>query len=512
MSVVLPERRSVQVVVPWAVLALGLTLVVVNVGWMFFHRDSAPPEAAAATAPAPTGKGPGGLPETVTLPAEKFKAADIGYETVQPVALPAELSVPGRINPNQDRQVAVRPRASGVIREVKAALGQAVKNGETLAVLDSADVGTARLNLRAKQLELVTMRYEADWKAQIAANVASLVPLLGKRAEAADIIKQFAGRPLGSYRSNILDSYSKFDIAAHEEEKTRGLRREKIVGEHPEYLAIHSREGAQAVFEGTVEQSRFDAEQQSRVAAQQVRVAEAAVIDAAQRLRILGVHEDVARLLTSPDVEATRRLAEEDVTAYLVTSPIDGTVIARTAVASQKAEVNDMLFTVADLSTVWVTANIPESDFALLPSLQHGQIRVSAPAAYPGRDFAARLLSVGATVDSTTRTVAMLAEIKNPEGLLKLEMFVRIRLDTAIDVKALAVPTAAVVEIEGVKGVFLPDAKDPHTFSFRAVKTGRETGDRLVVLSGLSAGETVVVKGAFTLKSELILQNETEEE
>jgi multidrug efflux pump subunit AcrA (membrane-fusion protein) len=69
-----------------------------------------------------------------------------------------------------------------------------------------------------------------------------------------------------------------------------------------------------------------------------------------------------------------------------------------------------------------------------------------------------------------------------------------------------------VVEIEGVKGVFVPDPKDPHTFAFRAVTTGRAAGDRLVVASGLRAGDEVVVKGAFELKSELILQNETEEE
>lgn len=507
MLVALSNRPTVRNVLPWAVLALGLVLVVVNVAWMVSRGRplSAAIDAAPPSAPAPA---PVATPDTVALPEGKWKAAGIEVETVRPVTLPAELGVPGRIDANQDRQVVVRPRAAGVVREVKVALGQAVKKGAVLAVLDSADVGTARLNLRAKQRELATVRYEADWKKQIADNVAALIPLLRKRAEGVVIEKQFAGRPLGSFRSTLLDAYAKFDIASHEEEKTSGLRRERIVGEHPAYLATHTREGAQAVFEGAVEQARFETEQQSRVAAQQARLAEAAVIDAAQRLRILGVTEDVDALLAQTPDAAAGKAADEDVTAYPVVAPFDGTVITRSAVVSQKAEINDMLFTVADLSTVWVTANVPESDFGLLPALQQGKIRVSA-VAYPGRAFDAKLLSVGATVDPTTRTVPMLAETKNDGGLLKIGMFVRIMLDTSVEAKVLTVPAASVVEIEGAKGVFVPARDEPRAYTFRPVKTGRESGGRLVVASGLADGDSVVSKGAFVLKSELILQNET---
>lgn len=519
MSIASMSGSTARSVAPWAVLGLGIALVIGNIAWMTLGGRKPSATAGASDhqskddpAPAkPPGKGPGGLPETVTLSEGKLKAARIECAPAKLESLPAELSVPGRIDANQDRQVAVRPRATGVIREVKATLGQSVKKGDVLAVLDSADVATARLNLRAKQRELATARFEAEWRKLVADNVATLVPLLGKRAEAADIIKMFAGKPLGVYRSNILEAYSKFDIAAHEEEKTRGLRREKIIGEHPEYLAIHGREGAQAVFEGTVEQSRFDAEQQSRVAAQQVRLAEAAVIDAAQRLRILGVSENVEALLANASDTAVAKLAEEDVAAYPITAPFDGTVIARHAVISQKAEVNDELFTVADLSSVWVTANIPESDFALLPQLKSGNIRVLATA-YPGRALEAKLLSVGATVDPTTRTVSMLAETRNPDGLLKIGMFVRIMLDTAVSSYGVTVPAAAVVEIEGAKIVFEPSAADANSFKCHPVKTGRSTGDRLEIVSGVKNKESVVVQGAFELKSELILQNESGDE
>jgi RND family efflux transporter MFP subunit len=172
---------------------------------------------------------------------------------------------------------------------------------------------------------------------------------------------------------------------------------------------------------------------------------------------------------------------------------------------------NDSLFTLADLATVWVTANIHESEFALLPELGASKIRFTA-AAYPGRTFEARLLSVGSTVDPATRTVQLLAETPNPGGLLKLGMFVRIVLDSKATEDALTVPSGAIVEVDGRKGVFVPAGKEARTFAFRPVGLGRETGNRQVVTSGLAKGDPVVASGAFFLKSEMVLQNETGED
>ena len=198
-------------------------------------------------------------------------------------------------------------------------------------------------------------------------------------------------------------------------------------------------------------------------------------------------------------------------TALSIVAPFDGTIIDKTCVLSQKAETADRLFTVADLSDVWVQANIPESDFGLLAKFQNGTIHVTA-AAYPGRAFEARLLSVGSVVDPATRTVALLAQTKNPDNLLKLDMFVRIVLDTTAKTHVLTVPAAAVVEIEGRKGVFRPSGSDGRTFTFHPVKLGREAEGRQVVLAGLEPGQQIVTQGAFLLKSELILQNDTEED
>ena len=186
-----------------------------------------------------------------------------------------------------------------------------------LVTLDSPDVGTARLNLRARQRELSTARIEAEWKSQVAATVALLIPEIRKGTDPAVIEKEFGDKPLGAYRGSLLQAYAEFDIAAHEEEKTAGLRSEDIIGEHPAVVARHTREGLQAKLDATIEQVKFDAAQEKRLADQRVRRAESDVIDAAQRLRILGVSENIQDLLDHAD-KADEIAVDEDVTIYRI--------------------------------------------------------------------------------------------------------------------------------------------------------------------------------------------------
>jgi len=476
---------------------------------------------------------------TVSLTDDKLRAAGIATEPVRSDRLSTDVGFVGVIQVNSDLQVAVRPRAAGIVRQVNAALGQNVKRGDPLVTLDSPDVGTARLNLRAKQREFATARFEADWKSQVATNVALLIPELQRalvlrrgsvpddeehvevlspevraKTDTRTIEKQFADKQLGAYRGTLLQAYAEFDIASHEEQKTKNLKIENIMGEHPALVARHTREGIQAKLEAAIEQVRFDAAQEKRLADQQVRLAESAVIDAAQRLRILGVSEDIRSLLARAD-DANRIALDEDVTLYRIVAPFDGTIIKRSelAVPSQKADLSDVLFNLADLRSVWVTANVSESDVAKLPKITGGVFRLTATA-YPNREFSARLLSVGSLVDPQTRTVPLLAQTDNPDGLFKLGMFVRINLGSSTADNVLTVPASAVVDIENAKYVFVPIAQGPENRAFRLqpVEAGRKAGDRVVIKAGLTKGELVVSTGAFLLKSELILQNQSDEE
>ncbi|APW62693.1 efflux RND transporter periplasmic adaptor subunit [Paludisphaera borealis] len=514
-----PTRHALTRTLPWLAAA-------VSIGVLIFHLATDPPrhqwltgsseadftaESAVNAKLEPIAAAVGSA-TTVSLSEIKSRAAGVTTEKVRIDRLAAELGVPGRIELNSDRRVDIRSRAAGVVREVHVVLGQQVKRGEPLVTLDSPDVGTARLNLRARQRELLTARIEAEWKNKIAETVALLIPEIVKGVDPEILEKEFADKPLGAFRGILLQPYSQYDIAAHEEEKTTKLRSQQIIGEHPAILAKHTRQGLQAGLFSAIEQARFDAAQQTRLANQAMKLAESAVVDAGQRLRILGVDENIQDLIDHAD-EADKAAVVDDVTLYRIVAPFYGSIINKSAVLSQRADPIDLLFTLADLSTVWVSASIAESDIAKVPSVKGGPIRLSA-SAFPTRIFEAKLLSVGSLVDPLTRTTSLLALIDNSERLLRPGMFTRILLDAPASEEALTVPAAAVVEIEGRRGVFLPGAADGErtTYTLRPIVAGRETGDRIVVKSGLKEGDVVVAAGAFVLKSELILQNTNDED
>ncbi len=535
-------RWSIRQVLPWAGMGLCLVLLTAHLtydllGPTRLHAALQTPQSASASRTGAEAKEPArATPSTISLSESKYREAKIATEPARLDRIATEVGVPGLIQANADRRVDIRPRATGIVREVHVLQGQQVKRGDTLVILDSPDIGKGRLDLRARQRELVTARFEAAWKAEIATNVAGLIPVLRQeiarrsadvvdrhddakhaheerpRDDAKTIEKQFADKQLGAYRGTLLQALADYDIAAHEEEKTSKLKQQQYLGEHPVLMARHTRQGVQGKLEGAMEQVAFDAAQENRLANQALRQAEAAVVDAAQRLRILGVSEDIRELLKHPE-QGTALALDEDVTFYGIVAPFDGTIIKRSAVPSQKADVNDVLFNLADLSTAWVTANVPESDLAKLPRIQGGTVHFKATA-YPGREFQARLLSIGSVVDPQTRTVPIRAETENRDGLLKVDMFVRILLDSSASEEALTVPANSVEEVDTLKFVFSPAGKNgpPRTFTVRPVKVGRLIGDRLVIKAGLSPGDPVVSSGAFFLKSELILQNEPDEE
>ena len=318
------SKKSIIGALPWAGMGLCLAVILGHVAYdVLAHAHSvAAGTSRAATEPKSDAE-PGSRRSTVSLSGAKAKEAKLAIEPARFDRIATGVAVVGVIQANSDRQVEVRPRAAGIVREVHVVLEQKVKKGDPLVTLDSPEIGTARLNLRARQRELSTARFEAAWRSEIAANVALLIPDLRKginqrRGALADdeehaenrthepnkppvaiaanaidarlIEKHFADKQLGTYRGTLLQAYAEFDIASHEEQKTAHLRNQNIVGEHPALVARHTREGIQAKLEwaaiGTGVRFRRRSGRNA-IADQKVGQAKATVVDAAQRLRIL---------------------------------------------------------------------------------------------------------------------------------------------------------------------------------------------------------------------------------
>lgn len=184
--------------------------------------------------------------------------------------------------------------------------------------------------------------------------------------------------------------------------------------------------------------------------------------------------------------------------AFVLRAPVPGTVIERTAVIGQMLDPATPAFRIGNLSTLWLTVHAFERDAV---RIQQGVVaRLSFPA-LPGQDFDGRVTMVGRHVESESRTVPVRIDVKNSGTLLRPGMSASATLPVgATGASILTVPVASVQRVRNEWCVFLP--KDAQHFEIRRIGRGRDLAGEVEVLSGLRAGETIVVDGAFLLKAQ----------
>ena len=178
-----------------------------------------------------------------------------------------------------------------------------------------------------------------------------------------------------------------------------------------------------------------------------------------------------------------------------------GYIVDRKAFPHQKITPDMDLYTIADLSVVWIVADVYESDAS---QVRLGQWATVSLPYQPGRTLRARVSYILPQVDPQTRTLKVRMEAANPGGALKPEMFVDVDFDSYA-APALLVPSAAVLDSGARKTVFV--AQGDGYFEPRTVETGRRMGDKVEVLKGLQAGEKIVTSGNFLLDSESRLKS-----
>ena len=210
---------------------------------------------------------------------------------------------------------------------------------------------------------------------------------------------------------------------------------------------------------------------------------------ALSRLRLFDVSDEfIAGLARSGEPSRT----------YLFRAPAAGVVIEKMAVAGQMMRPGERLYRLADLSTVWVMAQIFEDD---LPFVRQGQSATVRATYGPGRDLSATVALVGPQVEEQTRTATARLVLPNPDGSLRAGMFVDVRLSAQLADSAVLVPEAAVLRSGERNTVFLADPDG--TFAPREVRLGARSQDgRYEVLAGLAEGDRVVTSGQFMLDSE----------
>jgi Cu(I)/Ag(I) efflux system membrane fusion protein len=208
---------------------------------------------------------------------------------------------------------------------------------------------------------------------------------------------------------------------------------------------------------------------------------------ARERLSLLGVPaEELARL------ERERTAS----TRLVLTAPFAGTVLERGVVEGQYIGADTPLFSIADLSRLWVLADLYEMDLGRVHSGDRARFTAGS---LPGRTFDGRVDFVYPTVSSETRTVKLRITLENPRGELRPGMYGRVVV-TAAGTPGLAIPGEAVVNTGERDYVFL--ARAGGTFEPRMIAVGLQDGDWVQVLSGLAEGDTVVASASFLIDSE----------
>lgn len=406
-----------------AAVLIGLVLVLMGAGasYLFMRgrvdtaRETHLEASASTTATPPSGAEPSSpttvpsrapLPDVVvSLTAEAMQRAGIVVAPVASGTFGGGIRLPGVVEPNAYRQVAVTPLVAGRVTDVSAELGSSVRRGRTLAQIYSPELAEA-------QTTYVSVRA-------------------------------------------MLDAHS------------RELQRtEKLVE-----IGAASRQ----------EMERVQAEHAAQTAAVQ---------SARSQLELFGVPDSaIDGLGSGGHLNAT----------ISVPAPIDGVVTERTANVGLNVDPATPLFTVVDLSTVWIIADVYETDFA---RVRVGTDATVATVAYPGLSLRGRISYIDPQVNPETRTAKVRVEVPNPRAELRLGMYADVLVTGAPGSPVPVVPRSAVQNVGDRTMVYLANPKKPGEFIEREVRLGETSGEHVQVTSGVQAGDIVVTEGSFFVRAE----------
>ena len=356
---------------------------------------------AGQAAPAPVGSI---TAADVTIPPEMLKRIGLKSEPAAMSSFNEQLRTAGMVQPSAYRETRINPLVGGRVTEVKAQLGDYVKEGQIIARIFSSELAEA-------QMQYLTVFANLDFHIKQDKRYESLANL-------------------GA-------------ISKQEQEEVHA----KLLEHHAEHAALR------------------------------------------EKMKLYG--------LTDGEINALKDAA--DVRSEVpVHSPSSGVITARNVNPGQVVTHMDSLFSVTDLSAVWVIAQIYEKDF---PIMRIGTKVTITSTSLPGRTFHGTISYIDPKIVPETRTAQARIEVANPGQALKIGTFADVLLNTSQQQQGLTIPKSAIQSIGTDQMVFVPAGEG--RFQLRKVITGEESGDRVRVLSGVNAGEQVVTEGSFFLRAEM---------
>lgn len=421
------------------------------------------------------------------------RALQMASLEIQPAGggtLARTLEGPGEIVLNEDRVAHLTPRVPGVAVKVLKSVGDEVAEGDVLAVLESAELGNAKIDYFTARTTLDLARLDLEREQAVHDNTQKLLELLKGEPEPAEIDRKTRGAAIGDNKTRLVASYSALRQAQSAWGRAQKLKQDRLISDGDYDLAAREYESAQAAYRGTFEGIEF-AQKQCLVQAQRaVRLAENARRNTERRLHIMG--------LTEPQVASLSGEEDAAIARFELRAPFAGTLIEKHLTLGEAVAADSNCFTLADLSTVWCHVRVSPVDAG---RVRPGQ---AVHVAQNGRDEprVGRIAMVSPLVSEKTRAGFVRAVLDNASLALRPGQFVTGAIVLEELKPEVAVPAAALQVFEGKDIVFVQGDAEGE-FLPRPVQRGFSDGRWVEIKAGLKPGEKIVVRNSFILKAEL---------
>jgi len=425
--------------------------------------------------------------DVVVLSDAQLKASGVVIEPLHGGEIATHILLPAEIGLNQDSVLHVTPRVSGIVNEVYGYLGDEVENGDLLAVIESPDLGEAKI----AYLQLIQSKLIADIELArqrlISVNTAQLLELLRDEPTPTVLRAQTEDLPIGINKGRLLSSYAQMQAGSANYARETELNSKGLSTQADLLAAQEMYYSAQAEYMAAFEEIEFTYRLALQESQQAAMIATTSFENAERRLHLLGLsQEGVDRIDAEPDVDIAR---------YELNAPGSGQIVVKHLTPGEHVGTGEPVYTISDLSTVWLNISVYSEYASVIREGQHvivvgGDREATGVVAY-----------ISAVVSESSRTIRARVVIPNTDRAWKPGEFVTVRVVTQKAHAERVVPVGAIQSYEGHDVVFIQNADGIEPFR---VTIGRRNDESIELLNDdLAIGTLIVVSNSFLMKAEL---------
>jgi len=436
----------------------------------------------------------------VRLSPEKRAALRLETQPVRRGDLTTTIELPSEVQWNTDRLVHITPRTPGIVLAVEKTLGDVVKQGELLCVLDSREMGNAKMEYLADMRRFGVARADFERAKTVYENTKKLLIILDAEPTPEEALEQAHDLAVGENKNRLLTTYTRMRVNQQNFQRLDKLLEDKIASEADWLEAKGDYEVSRADYSSTREEIVFNLELDFLRAQKDFEVAHTELRNSERALHILG--------MTSQETVQLKEQADEideNISRTPLYSPIAGVITDRHLTQGEMVGTDSPLYTIADMSNVWVIGRVYEREMRFMKIGQKATVRLDA---FPGELFEGVVHYIGSQLDPDTRTVQARVVLPNPERRFRPGMFgvVTVFMDRTSDATATApgsllVPISALQRVEDGHVVYR--VIEEGVFEAVPVQVTARSQEFAEVTGGLAPDDQVVVGETFILKSEM---------